>query len=428
MTREYDALVVGAGPAGSIFATYLAQAGRRVGLLDAARFPRDKPCGEGIMPRGVAVLRELGVLDELRRAGAQPLRGVRYSLAGGQTSRASFPESPPEYALGLGVRRLELDRILFERARAERGVSALEGRRVDRAAYRRTQRAQDGVWQVGTAGGETFAAPLLVAADGYRSTIRRLLGWQVRAHGTRYGIVGHFRLPPGRLDLLQGDVHVVLRTGADPTGGPSLGRMARNGDNLEHYYCPAGVDELLVSVLGDRRALGTLGGDLRNGYLRLVQSDPVLAPRLLSMDCLADASISVCGPFPAPAKQVCGDAVMLIGDAAGFVDPITGEGLARSFLGARLAAQVADGALASGSLSRPSLQPYASSLARLTRDSNRLTWLALRVCSSPRLCRMMLRGMERDSRLLPRLLGINAGAWGFERLTPRDWAALLAGI
>lgn len=404
MPGHFDAIVVGAGPAGATFASYLGQEGRRVLVLEASRFPRDKPCGEGILPGGVSVLDELGLLDQIYAAGGQPIGGVRYSLAGGRTARASFPAAPRgrSHGEGVGLRRLALDQILAGRARAECSVCLLEGERVTAVA-----RLEDG-WRVWTAGGGEHCAPLLVGADGYRSSIRRILGWQRPASGSRYGVIGHVRLSGRQMRCLGSDVHVVLRPG------------------LETYFAPVGPQEALVALLCSRRTMRQAAGDLRGAYQRWVLNDPILGRHLANGT--FDTTITACGPFPSRAMRVYGDGVLLLGDAAGFYDPISGEGLSRSLLGGRLGARVAERALSTGSLAEAALEPYASGLAHLTRDSQRLTRLALLICSSDRLAAAAMRGLQRDKLLLPHLLGIAAGAWGFSALSPRDWLALAAGI
>ena len=86
-----DVVVVGGSVAGSATAAFLARRGHNVVILDRARFPRDKPCGEGLMPHGVDLLSELGVLDRVRASGATELTGVRYTLDNCRTVRAGFP-------------------------------------------------------------------------------------------------------------------------------------------------------------------------------------------------------------------------------------------------------------------------------------------------------------------------------------------------
>jgi 2-polyprenyl-6-methoxyphenol hydroxylase-like FAD-dependent oxidoreductase len=107
-------IVVGAGVAGASLALALGRGGHTVTLFDAATFPRDKPCGEGIMPAGVSALRRLGVSDG---AGGAPFRGVRYHT-GTRVAVGRFPPSTEHGDTGRAQRRLVLDRCLFERAAA----------------------------------------------------------------------------------------------------------------------------------------------------------------------------------------------------------------------------------------------------------------------------------------------------------------------
>src|SRR3989442_1381396 len=106
---DADLVVIGGGPVGAVLAMSLARVGKRVTVLEKSGFPRDKPCGEGLMPSGVAVLDRLGI--HLLRAGFPPLHGVRYRLAGGSSAGGTFRSGG-----GCGVRRTRLDQLLAERA------------------------------------------------------------------------------------------------------------------------------------------------------------------------------------------------------------------------------------------------------------------------------------------------------------------------
>ncbi|MFN3432082.1 MAG: NAD(P)/FAD-dependent oxidoreductase, partial [Candidatus Sericytochromatia bacterium] len=110
-----DVLIVGAGPAGASLAVHLGRAGHEVVLFDKARFPRDKACGEGLMPSGVGALRRLGLFDALE--GGAPFWGVRYH-AGGRQATGRFPQAAGVPNFGLGQRRLALDERLAIAARS----------------------------------------------------------------------------------------------------------------------------------------------------------------------------------------------------------------------------------------------------------------------------------------------------------------------
>ena len=235
--EDADVVVVGAGPSGAATALLLARAGHRAIVLDRARFPRDKACGEGLMPSGVAVLRRLGLIDALLATGAPPLHSVSYRVLGEPvTATAAFPAPPGGGpAWGLGVRRLRFDALAVAALRAEPGVTLVEGARA--TGLSRDRRG----WITGVlTEGSAVTARAVVAADGLHSPMRRAAGWTLpAAAGGRYGLAGHWRL----------DTRAVA--GITVTFAP--GR--------EWYQAPVGPDELLVSVLGDRATIGAVARD-----------------------------------------------------------------------------------------------------------------------------------------------------------------------
>ncbi|MGB9483296.1 MAG: FAD-dependent monooxygenase, partial [Candidatus Dormiibacterota bacterium] len=208
-----EIIVAGGGPVGSALGLLLP----RALVLEAATFPRDKPCGEGLMPAGAEILRQAGV--DLGAEGFPPIRGVRYSLPGGESARASFA-----LGCGYGTRRTRLDNLLAERAGVRTGVRVTAVR-----AFR------DRV-EVDTSDG-TLSGSALIAADGIRSPVARMMGWWRPSRGTaRYGLVGHLAVEqPGQ------DVEVGLLGG------------------VETYMAPVGPTEVLLAVLGERGALRTPG-------------------------------------------------------------------------------------------------------------------------------------------------------------------------
>src|SRR5712692_7960269 len=110
---DTDVAVVGAGPAGAAAALFAARRGHRVIIFDKQDFPRDKPCGEGLMPGGRPALRELGLEDAVVSGGAPPLDGIQFGLAEQPPVAVPFPEHDGEEA-GLGIRRLTFDARLAD--------------------------------------------------------------------------------------------------------------------------------------------------------------------------------------------------------------------------------------------------------------------------------------------------------------------------
>lgn len=274
-----DVLVVGGGPVGLAAAVEARLAGLSVTVLEPRGTPVDKACGEGLMPGAVAALGRLGV-----RPAGRPFSGVAY-VAPGRYVRADFRDGP-----GLGVRRVELSRALAARA-AELGVTWVRGRGED------VEVASEGV----RAGG--VAADWMLAADGLHSPVRRRLGLDRPARGPeRYGLRRHFAVPPWS------DV-VEVHWSAD----------------AEAYVTPVADDRVGVAVLGAR------GGS----FEERLAGFPALRARLAGAE--PASAVLGAGPLRQAATRRVAGRVLLVGDAAGYVDALTGEGIALGLAGARAA-------------------------------------------------------------------------------------------
>lgn len=391
---QTEAVVVGAGPSGAVTALLLARLGHEVVLVDRARFPRDKACGEGVMPPGVAVLRSLGLYESALATGAHPIDGVTYQLRGAYP-RVTVPfPVPPQGgpAHGLGVRRTTFDAVLIDAVRGEARAAVREGVRVTGLI-----RGPDGgVSGVMTTDGE-IRGRIVVAADGLHSPIRAWMGLGVPPHARmRYGLAGHWRLPTsGRSDI------TVTLAGSH-----------------EWYEAPVGPDLLLVSILSHR------------SHPAMTARHYEVAARR-SIPAIRDAEL-VSGPLGAAyfrqrvSSVACGG-VFLVGDASGYDDPATGDGIAIGMLLATRAAEHMGGALSGRTSMEAAAARYARDHSVLMRERRRLTQLALFLARSPSLSRRALGHAITDPRALAKLIAINCGYRTFRDLTPRDWLSL-AGI
>jgi geranylgeranyl reductase family protein len=331
---DAEVIVSGGGPAGSATATLLARAGHDVLLLDRARFPRDKACAEYLSPATADALARLGALERVEAAG--PRRPLGMQLIGTDGSRAlvRYPDGAhPRRALCL-TRRV-LDATLLAHA-AEAGVRVQEGWQVQRVTAGREAAVVEGR-PVDAPPGErrSLTARLVVGADGARSVVARSLGLDRRARW------------PNRVGLV---AHVRGVDGLETYGEMHAGRGA---------YCglaplPGGLTNVgLVMEAGVARAGGGVDGAYRAGLARL----PGAAARLAGA--VRVGPVRGAAPLARRVSSTHGDGFLLVGDAAGFLDPFTGEGVFRALRGAELAAEVADRALRRGDLSAPSLAPYA---------------------------------------------------------------------
>lgn len=401
-----DVAIVGAGPAGAATALACARRGLEVLLVDRARFPRDKACGEGILPSGVAALAELGLLAEVRRV-ALPLDGVVFAVdeADAPAAGAAFPAGAGAPAYGLGVRRLALDALLVDAVRAQPTATVLEGV----AAHDLIRRDDGAVAGVTTAVGPV-GARVVVAADGLRSRLRDAAG---------------LSRPPRRREDRVG-LRAHLAVAALPFGARVRIIVGRA---LEYYVTPIAADQVQLAILGARRAFSraSLSAATFHQHLR---AHPRLGPRLADARPL-DKPLGA-GPFRQRVRGVVGDGLLLVGDAAGYVDAITGEGVGAALRqglaagDAVAAALVAAGRRTRAPLSAASLQPYARAHQAIVRDGDRLTELVLLLAHHPWLARRAIASLARRPAVLQHLLRVHAGA-PLSSVPLRDWALLVAG-
>jgi 2-polyprenyl-6-methoxyphenol hydroxylase-like FAD-dependent oxidoreductase len=375
-----DALVVGGGPAGLAAAIVLGRHGLRVLLCERRRFPLDKPCGEGIMPAGVAHLEALGVLPYLEANSGYPFRGVRYRAAGGLAVAAPFAEGP-----GLGLRRTTLSAALLRRAAALPGLEIREG-----AAAEPVARTENGV--AVRVDGALVETRLLIGADGLSSPIRRWAGLAGQAgRPQRWGARQHFSLPPW-------SDHVEVHWAG----------------HLEAYVTPVGPSEVGVAFLWERHLAQIEGG--RRLLPSLLRSFPELRVHLHGARPASE--LRSIGPLERPATSPVADGLLLIGDAAGYLDAITGEGVSLALAQALALENSVVPLLRRGQapLDRAALAGYAAHYRRIVRPYYRFTALALFLSRHPRLARRALRFLAGRPWLFQQLLSANMGALSRGRL------------
>jgi len=347
-------------------------------LLDRARFPRDKPCGEGLLPAGVSVLEEIGVsLDSFPTLG-----GVSYRVPLGGSAKGDFVNG----TTGRGVRRLVFDQLLAGRAQATPNVEA----RFGCAAAGLEVRGGHPVLK--TDAGD-IGCRFVIGADGLRSRVAAWTGWARAPRSRRFGLVGH-------LGAARHGVDRVIVT---------LGRA------VEVYSAPTGPDQLLVAVLGSRAGLRDRDEPAREAYARHVRA----AHPELSVP--VDVSVHGAGPFWVRPSRVAGGGVFLLGDAAGFLDPLTGDGMSDALVAARRIASL---------ITSEAREPEVD-YRRWERGQWRrrlfVNRLALTLTGSSGFARRAVRGLQRRPSTLNRLLEINDGSRGISSLGIRDWSAL-AGV
>jgi flavin-dependent dehydrogenase len=361
-----DLAIAGGGPAGLAVAIRAVQAGFVALVLERSAGAPDKACGEGLMPAGVRSLQSLGALDGIPSDQRFPFAGIRYLQEDGDPVEARFSAGP-----GLGVRRTALVAALAARALSlgaqlrrctVRGYLGLEAGESDGAGV-----------LVQTDQGEVRAR-LLVAADGIHSPLRQSSGLaRPTSEPRRYGLRRHFALAPWSSFV---DVH-----------------WARG---LECYVTPVGPALVNVAFLWEDEAIGE-----KASFESLLARFPRVGERLNGASVESEARGS--GPLFRPVRARAADRVALVGDAAGYVDAITGQGLSLAFASASLLVEA---------LPRPlELAALPAALRRYDR-SLRFAWLRyalparalLGLARRPRARHTALRLLARTPRLFGALL------------------------
>ena len=329
-----DVLIVGAGPAGAVAGVVAARAGARVRLLDRATFPRDKLCGDTINPGTLARLRHLGLHEEIDRHGLK-VDGMILTGERGVGVVGRYPQG----VWGRAVVRRELDWLLLQQALAA-GCQFDEGIAVQRVVVEEigARRAVTGVAVGANGATRTIAAPVVIAADGRRSTIAFGLGLARHpSRPRRWAIGGYFEnfLPT------QSDRDAV----ATELPAGCLGEMhVRRNGYIGVAPLPGGLTNVCLV-----KPSGPADADLRDPSALLTRAlarDPLLRDRAAGARLAAQPV--VLGPLAVDVESPTLDGLILAGDAAGFIDPMTGDGLRFAVRGGELAAAAAVHALEHG--------------------------------------------------------------------------------
>ncbi len=399
----HDVLVVGGGPGGSACAYWLADAGWDVAVVEKKRFPRAKTCGDGLTPRAVRQLADMGLEGAL--AGSHRYTGLR-AHGFGQVVELPWPEHPAFPSYGYTITRHDLDGLVAERA-AKAGATIWQGTEAVRPLV-----ADDGTPE--TAGGAAGGRPLpyclgaaaldrgagetreiraryVVVADGSNSRFGRALGiTRQREHPLGMALRGYYR--SSRHDDPYIESHLDIRD-ADGNVVPGYGWIFPLGDGRVNV----GVG--LLST--DRRWKGV-------NTTRLMDAFVAYAPASWGLSLEAACGPATGGKLPMglAVGPHAGPNVVVVGDAGGSINPFNGEGIAYAYETGRMAAAHVGEALAGGGPA--ALLAYEDRLAAAYGSYYRVARAFVRLISDPRVMRACVGGGLRSDLLMSQLLRIMA--------------------
>jgi flavin-dependent dehydrogenase len=345
---ETEIVVIGGGPAGLATALAARRNGFEVCVVDRAQPPIDKACGEGVMPDGVAALRQLGVV--LGTGNGLPFRGIRFT-DDQQIAEACFPDES-----GVGIRRTALHQILLDGVEAAGIVTGW--------STKVTGLEPEGI----RIGDQLVRCRWIIGADGALSQIRQWAGLApVRDGSRRIGLRQHFHVKPWS-DFVE--VHWA------------------NG--CQAYVTPVGPDEVCIALLGRTQELC---------FTDLAVRFPQLGGRLENAKPIG----GVRGGFSASTRlrRVTAGRIALVGDASGSIDAVTGEGLTLAFRqAAALGMALAEGDLAS----------YEATHRRICRMPFLMAHLLLLMDNHEGLRKITLQALTARPRIFSRLIAAHVGA------------------
>lgn len=370
--KIFDALIIGAGPAGSATAIGLARRGYDVALIDKQDFPREKLCGDFINPINWGVFADLGVTERVLTAPHGEVTGFRITHYSGREAEARFRSRDFEPPMGLGLRRAVVDQLLVERAAELGAVTHLGGRieKLFRIAHGWHLKIKEESWQ----------AKVLIGADGRNSWVAQQLGLNRSApiQGQSVGFQSRLRWA----GVTRGQIQIHLFPGG-------YAGVVELGD---------GTITLALAI--DKRRLGReRGADFvfkqlaQNTYLKEIIERSSGA-----------AQLSAVYPVYFPKRRSVTDHALLVGDAARVSEPVTGEGIYFAMRSGLLAAETIDVALKQKNFGADMLAGYERACRRAFRSRLALNSLLRFAVYRPALVDPLIRLSAKKKHLLDALV------------------------
>jgi flavin-dependent dehydrogenase len=395
---KYDVIVVGAGPAGSATAGFLAERGWQVLLVDKARFPRDKICGEALSPGALPVLERLGARSVVESAGTA-LAGASIRAADGSLCIGHYPDVPGLPSRGVAIERMKLDPLLIEAACRRPGVVFEPGTSVRELVWR-----GDLCIGVRTTSG-IVESRAVVLAEGRLGQLHPAMVRQEPPKGKkRMAFVATFEGVHGLTDVLE----LNLRS-----------------PNLQTVLSPQGPNRAAICIVTTGGAAAPLGAPPIDGLLRILRQDRSMHERLADATAVSGLKGMPLAPYagdPAPAPGL-----VIVGDGICHFDPLTGEGMYRALRSAEMAAEQLDLALQSAA-APAKLSDYAHDITREFRWTYRFVDAVVVLSRSRILGNLAVRGLAKSPQLASRMIGYQGAMLPAERFFPDMLRVAVAAI
>ena len=341
MSYDYDVIIVGGGPAGTTAALYAQRAGLKVILLDKKRFPRDKICGDAISGRSIDYLKDLGLLNELEHSPNAVIHTMVFSSPNHRSIKINFSNghSEKENLHGFVCRRMIFDNILFQEAKKKLDVKEeyfVKDLLIDNG------RVFGVKCNTGNSDSLEITGKIVIGADGYSSIVARKMNMYDR--DPKHWLVAtraYYKGVTGLNDSIE--IHYVK-------------------DTLPGYFWIFPADDGLANVgLGMiYKSLKKKGIHLRQAHIAATES-PFFKKRFENAEMIGD----IHGwnlPAGSKRRKIHGDGFLLIGDAAGLIDPFSGEGIGNAMCSGYIAAQVSSEVCEQNDFSYKSLAIYPERL------------------------------------------------------------------
>ena len=337
---DFQAIIVGAGPAGSSCASFLGKGGIKTLLLDKAFFPRDKSCGDGISGKSIKLLKELGLQEKIESALHEKIFGVIFSSPNGELLEVQIPKNQEIMKYGYDARREVFDDVIFQNAK--RFAKTIEGFEV-KDLLKQNGKVIGVVGKNSKGKEESFTAPIVVGADSANSVVARKAGlWSIHPKHHIVALRAYYSGIIGMKNMIE--LHFLQGI-------------------LPGYFwifpLENGLANVGIGMTLEKRNQKKI--NLEEAMFNAIEKEPLFKDRFREAKRVSEVKAWNL-PLATAKKAIVGEGVILIGDAASLIDPFTGEGIGNALLSGKIAAETIEQALEKKDFSKEFLQEYEKAL------------------------------------------------------------------